>query len=420
MVLDRLFRAPAGVPNSGQYAPKLLRPWLALLLITVAGVVGGWALFVGLARLVGADVSFFHPKFNSVPEAQLFDVVRSAATVAALIGGLYAILYAYRKQRVDEAAGNRADAEGLSKRYQDAAEQLGHDKAAVRLAGVYAMARLADEWPEQRQTCVDVLCAYMRMPPQDAPSQTVPELSRPDEGDLEVRRTITSVIAARLSPRSIGGLWSSCDFDLRKAQISGLVLRDALLNGDFDLTDAQFAGINRIDDVHVSSCLLAARSRISGSLAIENVTSDLPLRVSFDEVYIESQGALELQADWSLGQDGGVLSTNRIKCEGVLQIVLSYCEDQLPPLMLSALQLEGDAVFMVKAAPMFGLDRDANPDVKLLPIQAPGWEVGPDTAIAVPASFVREGVFRGSGWKGDKRAEFAEFYGRRHGAHTST
>jgi hypothetical protein len=29
---------------------------------------------------------------------------------------------------------------------------------------VYALAGLADDWPENRQTCVDVLCAYLRMP----------------------------------------------------------------------------------------------------------------------------------------------------------------------------------------------------------------------------------------------------------------
>src|SRR5947209_8019958 len=69
-----------------------------------------------------------------------------------------------RKQFIDEAGGLRSDAEQLSKRYQDAAGQLGHDSAAVRLAGVYAMARLADEWIEQRQTCINVLCAYLRMP----------------------------------------------------------------------------------------------------------------------------------------------------------------------------------------------------------------------------------------------------------------
>jgi hypothetical protein len=53
----------------------------------------------------------------------------------------------------------------LNERFATAAGQLGDDKpAAVRLAGVYAMAGLADDWPENRQTCVDVLCAYLRLP----------------------------------------------------------------------------------------------------------------------------------------------------------------------------------------------------------------------------------------------------------------
>jgi hypothetical protein len=48
----------------------------------------------------------------------------------------------------------------LNERFATAAEQLGSDKPAVRLAGVYAMAGLADDWEENRQTCADVLCAY--------------------------------------------------------------------------------------------------------------------------------------------------------------------------------------------------------------------------------------------------------------------
>ena len=51
-------------------------------------------------------------------------------------------------------------------RYGEAAAQLGHGNAAIRLAGVYAMAQLADDWadPDARQQCVAVLCAYLRMP----------------------------------------------------------------------------------------------------------------------------------------------------------------------------------------------------------------------------------------------------------------
>ena len=54
-------------------------------------------------------------------------------------------------------------------------EQLGDYKpAAVRSAGVYAMAGLADDWEANRQTCVDVLCAYLRMPYEPDPGRGCP------------------------------------------------------------------------------------------------------------------------------------------------------------------------------------------------------------------------------------------------------
>src|SRR5215467_5512118 len=63
----------------------------------------------------------------------------------------------------------------LNERFATAAEQLGGDKPpAVQLAGVYAMAVLADDWVKNRQTCVDVLCAYLRMPYEPDPGADVP------------------------------------------------------------------------------------------------------------------------------------------------------------------------------------------------------------------------------------------------------
>src|ERR1035437_10204523 len=67
----------------------------------------------------------------------------------------------------------------LNERFATAAGQLGDDKPpTVRLAGVYAMAGLADDWPENRQTCVDVLCGYLRMPYQPDPGQDAPDPER--------------------------------------------------------------------------------------------------------------------------------------------------------------------------------------------------------------------------------------------------
>jgi hypothetical protein len=52
----------------------------------------------------------------------------------------------------------------LNERFATAAAQLGSDKPAVRLAGMYAVAGLADDWEENRQTIVNIICAYLRMP----------------------------------------------------------------------------------------------------------------------------------------------------------------------------------------------------------------------------------------------------------------
>ena len=58
--------------------------------------------------------------------------------------------------------------------YTKAADQLGSDKAAVRLAGLYALERLAQGNPSHRQTIVDVICAYLRMPYMPPDDATVP------------------------------------------------------------------------------------------------------------------------------------------------------------------------------------------------------------------------------------------------------
>ena len=36
------------------------------------------------------------------------------------------------------------------------------------------MAGLADDWPDHRQMCVDVLCAYLRMPYEPEPGDDAP------------------------------------------------------------------------------------------------------------------------------------------------------------------------------------------------------------------------------------------------------
>ena len=69
---------------------------------------------------------------------------------------------AYRRQKITEADSAHDRTRVFNERFTAIATQLGDAQPAVRLAGVHAMAGLADDWKQNRQTCVAVLCAYLR------------------------------------------------------------------------------------------------------------------------------------------------------------------------------------------------------------------------------------------------------------------
>src|SRR5215472_5760110 len=131
----------------------------------------------------------------------------------------------------------------LNERFATAAEQLGSDKPAVRLAGVYAMAGLADDWEENRQTCVDVLCAYLRMPYEPDPGQDAPEPQRlAFQASREVRHTVIRVITAHLKEDAAVS-WQGLDFDFTGAVFDGGDFSGAQFSGGtVDFTSAQFSG----------------------------------------------------------------------------------------------------------------------------------------------------------------------------------
>jgi hypothetical protein len=55
--------------------------------------------------------------------------------------------------------GPRGARQRITDLYIKPVEQLGSDKAPVRLGGLYALERLAQGNPDQRQTIVNVPCA---------------------------------------------------------------------------------------------------------------------------------------------------------------------------------------------------------------------------------------------------------------------
>ncbi|WP_141975928.1 hypothetical protein [Saccharothrix saharensis] len=163
-----------------------------------------------------------------------FDGLKIALTVVGGVGDVIALTAAYRKQRLGEAAERREDTKAHTDRFSKASELIGSSQAAVRLAGVYAMAALADDWDEHRQMCVDVLCAY---PPRPATPAPTPLRPRPRSG----RSSTPS--SAHLRPDAPVP-WHGRTFDFTGATFDGGDLSGIHVGPDTRLIfdDATFAG----------------------------------------------------------------------------------------------------------------------------------------------------------------------------------
>lgn len=104
---------------------------------------------------------------NADPRVEL-DAIRTAGTLVVGTGGAVALLLAARRQRFTELTLVHTERDATERRitelYTKAADQLGSDQPPARLAGLYALERLAQNTVEHRQTIVDVICTYLRMP----------------------------------------------------------------------------------------------------------------------------------------------------------------------------------------------------------------------------------------------------------------
>jgi hypothetical protein len=131
----------------------------------------------------------------------------------------------------------------LNERFATAGEQLGNDKPTIRLAGVYAMAVLADDWTENRQTCVDMLCAYLRMPYEPDPGDgAIPEEQRAFQASREVRQTVIQVITAHLKDGAAVS-WQGLNFDFTGVAFDGGDFSGAVFSGGtVNFTGAVFSG----------------------------------------------------------------------------------------------------------------------------------------------------------------------------------
>ncbi|MFI5541565.1 pentapeptide repeat-containing protein, partial [Nocardia sp. NPDC051900] len=195
-------------------------------------------------------------------------------------------MIAYRRQR-DVEQGRFVE------RFGAAAAQLGATDVAVRIAGVYAMAGVANETDSlRRQQCIDVLCGYLRLPydaehgssgrtklvvttprvtDEGQPNGDLAEHIEYRQNDKEVRQTIIRVIADHLRPEA-EYRWSTSNFDFRAAHLEDVDLRRATFTGTTHFSGATFTGTTHFSGATFSGDAWFDKATFTGNASFDTAS----------------------------------------------------------------------------------------------------------------------------------------------------
>ncbi|MEX5271545.1 pentapeptide repeat-containing protein [Kocuria sabuli] len=211
-------------------------------------------LWIGLGWILGENWAW---DIGQGTETNRYSILRMVLFIGAGLVGVVGVVVTYRRQQGAE--------EGyFLERLAESARQLGDQNPIVQAAGIYALAGLADRSsPVRRQQCLDVLCAYLRMPylpsatgvgrettvsimrkrtlrTRTGPIEEERTLSlRPH--DRETRQTIVRIITQHI--RKDGEMnWSNLDFDFTNAVFDYGDFTKSVFAGKVIFTGAQFTG----------------------------------------------------------------------------------------------------------------------------------------------------------------------------------
>lgn len=174
--------------------------------------------------------------------AASLDIVKVALTTIGGIGAVGYLVIKYRERASAEREESRADQREAERRLLDAVTQLGSDSPQVRIAGVYALADVADTYlGNYKQRVVDILCGYLRTErghweaaTEDEDKNTIVVNGRKClQTDGPVESTVLSVLARHLRKerskteeheavtQEVDGdqLWCDCTIDLHGATL---------------------------------------------------------------------------------------------------------------------------------------------------------------------------------------------------------
>jgi hypothetical protein len=301
---------------------------LATLLVVVACVLVippwllRWELGVSADTLVAVD------------RAKAINDIRT--TLLQAIGGAVLLLgafFTYRQLQTGRDQLLTAQQGQVTERFTRATDQLGHAELDVRLGGIYALERIANDSPDDRATIVEVLTAYVRghapWPPRlagqyrsDAPIEDVPA--------LQVRapnvHAALTVISRRQPPPTPSRGPDLRATDLRNAVLHNANLQKANLSGA-NLQSAGLSGANLLE-------ALLARTNFQGAyLSDANLQRTLLYDANFQDAGLYNANLQEAHLHGANLQEAHLHGAN---LQGAL-----ITELQLPKMRLAAARLEG-------------------------------------------------------------------------------
>lgn len=149
-----------------------------------------WGCIIALVALCAAGSLLYFFGQDPMGSSRL-EAINIAGRLAIGTGGAAALLLAARRLRFTELDGTERR---ITEQQGKATEQLGHENAPVRQAGLINLERLAQDHPEHRQAIVEIICGYLRMPfvppPRDAIERPTPEY-------IKKRKTYTGFKSVR-------------------------------------------------------------------------------------------------------------------------------------------------------------------------------------------------------------------------------
>jgi len=304
---------------------------------------GGWPLplliFTGIGLTIagGATVAYLQAEVLTAPgesvwstltSAQLLEIVRTSTFALGAIGGVAALLMAYRRQKLNHATHQHelakhnathqleiekqlaARVAGLHDRYTKSVEQLANDRASIRLGAVHAIEALAADWlaidnHRQRQVCVNLLCSYLGSLDEPRSESSIQNILEEDEGadEAELRaeskaaaerlwedRSVRRAILEALSDTLVADYQANRDpvgVDLRKATFKfGLDLRNARL-ARLPLSHARLTG-QTLDGADLTGANLQSAILVRANLNEANLTdADLSDAHLYVHTYLE-------------------------------------------------------------------------------------------------------------------------------------